>query len=71
MVNYIRQHILNYGNETAVLYEIANKRWHAEGLPAWEKLTEMLKSQMILKYSNPHRPYRLRTDACVTGFGGC
>lgn len=78
MANYIRQHIPNYAQETAVLYEIANqrkklaqcKRWQAEGLPAWEKLTELLKSPVILKYPNPNRPYRLRTDACVTGFGG-
>lgn len=78
MANYIRQHIPNYAQETAVLYEIANqrkklaqcKRWQAEGLPAWERLTEMLKSPMILKYPDPNRPYRLRTDACVTGFGG-
>ena len=78
MANYIRQHIPNYANETAVLYEIAKqrkklhqcKRWHAEGLPAWERLTEILKSPLVLKYPDPNRPYRLRTDACVTGFGG-
>ena len=61
------------------LYDIANKnprklstdsRWHVKGLPAWEQLTQILQSPIILKYPDPNKPFILRTDACVTGYGG-
>lgn len=79
MANFIRQHIPGFGHITAVLYDIANKtpknlskdtRWQIEGLPAWEKLKQVLQSPIILRYPDPNKPFTLRTDACVTGFGG-
>ena len=79
MANFIRQHIPGFGLITAVLYDIANKnprklstdsRWEVEGLPAWEQLIHILQSPIILKYPDPNKPFILRTDACVTGYGG-
>ena len=79
MANFIRQHIPGFGKATAILYDIAAKnprklcnctRWMAEGLPAWEQLKEMLQSPATLQYPDPNKRFILRTDACVTGFGG-
>ena len=77
MANYIRQHIPDFGRVTGPLYQLTkvkklpqDTKWLSEGLPQWEKLQNILKSPIILKYPNPNEPFILRTDACVTGYGG-
>jgi hypothetical protein len=80
MANYIRHHIPEFGIVAGPLYEIASRmgrkklstddKWLAEGLIAWEKLNRIIQSPLVLQYPDPKLTFILRTDACVTGYGG-
>lgn len=80
MANYIRHHIPEFGIVAGPLYEIASRmgkkklstddKWLAEGLIAWEKLNRIIQSPLVLQYPDSNLTFILRTDACVTGYGG-
>eukprot|EP00121_Abeoforma_whisleri_P010553 Awhi_evm1s9735 len=77
-MNYLREHLPEYGKIAGPLYELQNVKilknnetWRERGLDAFIKLKELLHSPETLQQPLEDVKYELETDASKYGFGGC
>jgi transposase InsO family protein len=74
LANYYRQCVPGYAQIVEPLLALTRKNarfhWSCECQVAFEKLKRALVSKRVMAYPDPHRPYKLYTDACNYAIGG-
>jgi hypothetical protein len=73
LANYYRQCVPNYATIAEPLLALTRKSarfyWSSECQGAFEQLKAALVSKRVMAYPDPHRPYKLYTDACDYAVG--
>ena len=71
--NYYRSFIYQYGTMAKPLTNLTKKKipfeWKDEQKEAFERLKEIVTSELVLREPNPERPFEVETDVSNVGRG--
>ena len=75
LVNYFRNHVRDYANTCAPMYQLTNQKgrrlqWTEEAEQAFEKIKIDVSNLQMLYFIDDNAPIFLHTDACKYGLGG-